>query len=392
MAETWQSRVPYFKTNTTRACEVSWFAPLCNDDYEFLGVPDSRLKSSFAHVASIVREADAAGFDNMLFPSSFQVGQDPLCFAAAMAHQTSRMNFLVAIRTGEVHPPMLARALATLDHMLCGRLTINIITSDLPGEVATPEVRHQRAREVIQILKGCWQEPSLTHRGSIYPEIHLPSTDAARMYQQAGGPLLYFGGLSPLAKDLCAEFCDVFLMWPEREEDLRAHIQDMSTRAAAFDRLIDFGLRIHLVVRETEAEARQAAAQLVSRLAPEAGEAIRARAQDAKSYGVGKQTELRLSADADGFAEDLLWTGIGRARSGCGAALVGTPDQILKKLERYIDMGIRAFIFSGYPHLDECRRVATHILPALERMSLAKHHGRVPFNTPETPLGAGLRR
>jgi alkanesulfonate monooxygenase len=384
--------LPLFKANATRACEVSWFAPLCNDDYEFLGVPDPQLKSSFEHVAAIVKAADAGGFNNMLFPSSFQVGQDPLCFAGAMAPQTHNMSFLVAIRTGEVHPPMLARALATLDHVLHGRLTINIITSDLPGETASPELRHQRAREVIQILKGCWQQDRLHHKSVVYPDLQLNSTDPAKMLQQNGGPLLYFGGLSPLAKDLCAEFCDVFLMWPEREEQLQEHIYDMSQRAAAYDRLLDFGLRIHLIVRDTEAQARAAADRLVSRLDAAQGEVIRSRAQDAGSYGVGKQTELRLSADAEGYAEDILWTGIGRARSGCGAALVGTPDQILSKIQRYVDMGIRAFIFSGYPHLDECHRVAQHILPRLQTMSLARFYGRVPEGMPATPLGAGSRR
>ena len=392
MTNSRQVDVPFFRAHQTRACEVSWFAPLCNDDYEFLGVPDLRLKSSFENVAAIVRAADEGGFDNMLFPSSFQVGQDPLCFAAAMAAQTKRINFLLAIRTGEVHPPMLARSLAAIDHQLQGRMTINIITSDLPGITESPELRHQRAKEVIQILQQCWRSEHIDFRGQVYPHVQLSSTDAAKMYQTGGGPLLYFGGLSPLARDLCAQFCDVFLMWPQREQELRETIQDMSSRAAACDRLIDFGLRIHLVVRDTEAEARAAAEKLVSRLDPVVGAEIRSRSVDAGSFGVGKQTELRMTADEDGYAEDILWTGIGRARSGCGAALVGTPDQVLAKLQTYIDLGIRAFIFSGYPHLEECQRVSQLILPRLQRMSLPVHYGRVPKGPPDTPLGAGPRR
>jgi alkanesulfonate monooxygenase len=382
----------FFRAASTRACEVSWFAPICNDDYEFLGVPSPELKSSFENVSRIVQAADRLGFNNMLFPSSFQVGQDTLCFAAAVSQLTKEMSFLVAVRTGEVHPPMLARALATLDHMLHGRLTVNIITSDLPGETLDPALRHERARETIQILKQCWQQDALHFEGQTFKTLDLPATDAAKMYQQNGGPLLYFGGLSPLAKELCAEYCDVFLMWPEVEASLEAHIADMSARAAKFDRVIDYGLRIHIVVRETESEARAAANRLVSRLDDVTGAQIRARAVDAQSYGVSKQAEMRSIADDEGYAEDILWTGIGRARSGCGCALVGTPDQIVAKLNRYLDMGIRAFIFSGYPHFDECERVAKWILPRLERMSLPKFYNRVPERMPPTPLGAGIRK
>ena len=65
---------------------------------------------------------------------------------------------------------------------------------------------------------------------------------------------------------------------------------------------------------------------------------------------MGAQAALRESAADDGYAEPNLWTGIGRARSGCGAAIVGDPDQVLAKLNDYRAMGIEAFILSGYPH------------------------------------------
>ena len=119
-------------------------------------------------------------------------------------------------------------------------------------------------------------------------------------------------------------------------------------------RNVDFGLRIHVIVRETEEEARRAAQKLMSKIDVEKGKEIRERALDAKSYGVSRQTEIRNMADLEGFVEDYLWTGIGKARSGCGGAIVGNPDQVLSKIRRYMNMGIRAFIFSGYPHLEEC--------------------------------------
>ena len=370
--------------------EVSWFAPLCSDDYEYLGVPDNTLKSTFQHTSNILLTADELGYRNILCPNSYQVGQDTITFAAGVAPQTENINLLVAVRCGELHPPMLARTIASLDHMLKGRLTVNIISSNMPGEQRESESRYQRSREVIEILKQAWTQDHIDYQGEFY-NIQLDWTDPVKPYQQNGGPLLYFGGYSPHGKDLCAEHCDVYLMWPDTEENLHGHMKDLEERAAAYDRKIDYGLRVHMVVRETEEEARTAARKLISKLDDEVGEAIRNRAQDAKSLGVSLQSKARDAADDEGYVEPHLWTGIGRARSGCGAALVGTPEQIIEKIERYKAMGIRSFIFSGYPHLDECKRFGQLVLPHLETISLPQEQGRQPDSIPATPLGIGAR-
>ena len=370
--------------------EVAWFAPICSDDYEFLGVPDNRLKSTFAHTSEILRTADELGYRNILCPSSYQVGQDTLTFASAVAPMTKRINLLTAVRCGELHPAMLARTIATLDHILQGRLTVNIISSDMPGEHASSEARYQRSREVIEILKQAWTQDAIRFKGEFY-DLELETTDPVKPYQQNGGPLLYFGGYSDPGKDLCAEHCDVYLMWPDSEDNLRGHMEDVSKRAAAYGRKVDFGLRIHMIVRETESEARAAAARLVSKLDDIYGAEIRNRAQDAKTLGVALQAQARERSDEEGYLEPHVWTGVGRARSGCGAALVGDPDQILAKIQRYIDMGMRGFIFSGYPHLDECRLFARYVLPQLKTISLPQEQGRIPAAAPATPLGVGER-
>ena len=371
--------------------EVAWFAPICSDDYEFLGVPENHLKSSFDHTSNILLTADKLGYRNILCPSSYQVGQDSLTFAAAVAPKTENINLLAAVRCGEIHPPMLARTIATLDHILQGRLTVNIISSDMPGETLDSKSRYQRSREVIEILKQAWTQDHIDFEGEFY-KLHLGTTDPVKPYQQNGGPLLYFGGYSPDGKDLCAEHCDVYLMWPDTEENLQGHMADLTERSARYGRKLDYGLRVHMIVRETEAEARTAADRLVSKLDDVFGAEIRNRAQDAKTLGVALQAEARERADSEGYVEPYLWTGIGRARSGCGAALVGDPDQILAKIRRYMDMGIRAFIFSGYPHLDECKLFAEYVLPHLETVSLPQALGRIPVEAPLTPLAAGDRR
>lgn len=372
--------------------EISWFAPICNGDDQFLGAHDMRYKSSWENASNILLTADRLGYRNILCPSSYQVGQDTLTFASAVAPLTQNINLLTAIRCGEVHPPMLGRALATLDHILKGRLTINIISSNLPGTELSSEARYQRSREVIEILKQAWTKDHIDFKGDFY-NISLPSAPM-KPYQQNGGPLLYFGGYSPAGVDLCAEHCDVYLMWPETETRLKELMTNMSEKAAAYGRTVDFGLRVHMIVRETEEEARTHARQLMKYIDvdKDKGTEIRARALDAKSYGVSRQGEMRELANEEGYAEPNLWTGIGRARSGCGGALVGNPQQIIEKIHRYMDMGIRSFIFSGYPHIDECKYFAQLVLPHLKTVSMPEVQGRIPTSYPDTPLAAGTRK
>ncbi len=372
------------------AAEVSWFSALCSDDYQFLGVPDGDLRSSWAHCSDIVREAEAQGFRNILCPSSYQVGQDTLSFVAGCAPITSKINLLAAVRCGEMQPIMLARTIATLDHMLEGRLTVNIISSDFPGEKAESNFRYQRSREVVEILKQAWTQDEINYEGEVYNFKGL-TTDPARPYQ-TGGPLLYFGGYSPAALELCGQHCDVYLMWPEKVEELEGRMKAVNAVAERYDRTLDYGLRVHMIVRDTEAEAREYADYIVSKLDDDKGKAIRERALDSTSLGVSHQAENRKIADDDGYIEPNMWTGVGRARSGCGAALVGSTDQILSKLEAYQKMGIRAFILSGYPHIEEARHFGSRVLPQLKTCSLPEEYGRVPASAPSTPLAAGVRR
>ncbi|MFY7858699.1 MAG: LLM class flavin-dependent oxidoreductase [Limnohabitans sp.] len=370
--------------------EVAWFAPLCSDDFQHLGVPESALRSSWANTSRIAKRADELGFRNILCPSSYQVGQDTLTFVAGMAPQIKHMNMLAAIRCGEVQPAMLARTVATLDHMMEGRLTLNVISSDFPGQQEDSAYRYRRSWEVVEILKQAWTQDEINYEGQIY-NIKGLSTDPVRPYQ-TGGPLLYFGGYSPDALALCGAHCDTYLMWPEPKEVLAQRMRDVHAQAEKHNRLLDYGLRVHMIVRDTEAEAREYARELVSKLDDDKGREIRQRALDAKSLGVSLQSANREIADAEGYIEPHLWTGVGRARSGCGAALVGSVDQVLSTIHDYMKMGIRAFIFSGYPHLQECEIFGTKVLPHLQTVSLAHAYGRVPAATPATPLGVGERR
>eukprot|EP01031_Cornospumella_fuschlensis_P024790 gene24790-29954_t len=372
-----------------QGAEVAWFAPLCSDDFRHLGVPEGDLRSSWANTSRIVERADQLGFRNILCPSSYQVGQDTLTFAAAVAHKTQRMNLLAAIRCGETHPAMLARTVATLDHILEGRLTLNVISSDFPGQQEDSAYRYRRSWEVVEILKQAWTQDEINYDGEIY-QLKGLSTDPVKPYQTNGGPLLYFGGYSPDALALCGAHCDTYLMWPEPKDVLAQRMRDVHAQAAKHGRLLDYGLRVHMIVRDTQAEAREYAAELVSQLDDEKGREIRRRALDAGSLGVSLQSANRDRADDEGYIEPHLWTGVGRARSGCGAALVGSVDQVLSEIEAYQKMGIRAFIFSGYPHLQECEIFGTKVLPQLKTVSSqmsSNHIGRITL-----PNGRSLSR
>jgi alkanesulfonate monooxygenase len=378
------------KSSNLNASEVSWFSALCSDDYQFLGVPDGKLRSSWEHCSKIVTVSEEQGFNNILCPSSYQVGQDTLSFVAGCAPITSDINLLAAVRCGEMQPIMLARTIATLDHMLKGRLTVNIISSDFPGQTEESTYRYQRSREVVEILKQAWTKNHINHKGKIYNFKNIDTSPVVPY--QTNGPLLYFGGYSPSALELCGEHCDVYLMWPEKKEDLADRMIAVNNVAQKYNRTLDYGLRVHVIVRDTEIEAKEYAEYITSKLDDEYGKMIRDRALDSTSLGVSHQSKNRELADKYGYIEQNLWTGVGRARSGCGAALVGSTDQVLSKINEYEKMGIRAFIFSGYPHIDEAKHFGSKVLPKLNTCSLPSVYGRVPNKTPSTPLGTGIRK
>lgn len=341
---------------------MAWFAALCDDDYEQLGVVDDALLSSPEHCGDIVRAADDAGFDAILMPSGYALGIDTVTFTASVAAATHRIRPIVAVRIGEVWLPTLARQLATLDRILDGRLIVNIISSEMPGEALEAGPRYQRTLEHMSGLRRLLDGERLEVDGDW---VRL-AVDPPRVTTLSGRcPPLYFGGLSEEAREVAAREADVYLMWPDTIERVAELVADMRSRASAHGRQIRFGYRVHVVVRPTEGEARAAADHLLAALDADTGERIRSRSLDSTSVGVRAQATLRDASDEDGYAEPNLWTGIGRARSGCGAALVGSPQQVAAKIDAYRDLGIDTFILSGYPHLDECRRFAELVLPRL---------------------------
>lgn len=346
--------------------EMAWFSALCDDDYEFLGVRDDQLVSSWEHCRNLVLTAERLGFDNVLLPSGYALGIDGTVFASAMSQLIS-MRMLLAVRCGELVVPQLARQLATLDEMTGGRLAINIISSDLPGEQMDSEPRYRRSTETMYALRELLAGRPVDFHGEFVDlQIEAPRVCSAN----PRNPLFYFGGLSPAARECAAAAADVFLMWPDTTAAVLEVKADMDARGASHGRSLRYGWRSHVIVRETEDEARAAAERLVSKLDDGIGEAIRRRSLDSTSAGVARQAALRDEADDDGYVERHLWTGVGRARSGAGAAIVGDPDQVLAKIRELTAAGIEAFILSGYPHAAECDLFGRYVLPHIDHARL----------------------
>lgn len=359
------------------AVEVSWFAALCDDDYEFLGVPDDDLQSSWSHCSQIVRRAETNGFDNVLLPSGYNLGIDATAFAAGIAVQTKQIRLLLALRLGELVVPQLARQIATLQQISDSRLLINAISSEMPGEQLSSEARYRRTTEYLYAL-GELLEGRALHLDGEFLRLNIEPPRIVK--QKLGCPPIYFGGLSEAARDCAAASADIYLMWPDTTAKVASVIFDLNLRAKQFGRSLGFGWRSHVIVRETEREAREAARRLLSRLDLATGDEIRARSLDATSTGVKRQSELRSSSDDEGYIEQNLWTGVGRARSGAGIAIVGDPDQVTNKIHELADAGVSTFILSGYPHLKECDLFARYVLPRINHGPLSLSHTPVALH------------
>jgi alkanesulfonate monooxygenase len=364
------SSLPLIRT-TDRVAEFSWFDNMSDGDTQFLGVHDPTRASTFPHCLDILKAAERNGFKAALLPTAYDNGLDPLAFALAAQPMTQSISTIVALRMGETYPTTLSRQIATLDKVSQGRFIINAISSDFPGQTTNARIRYGRTAEILDILIQGWEQDEIHHDGEFY-QVHLESSPAKCPFSKR--PLVYFGGISDEAKEVAARYADVYLMWPERIEMMRQTIEDVSARAARHGRVIDFGLRIHVIARETENEAKHYARHIISKLDEGRALEIRARHQDAASYGVVRQDELRKKADNEGYIEPLVWSSVGKVFSGCGSALVGSGEQIVEKLHSYMDIGFRAFIHSGFPLIEESDHFGKLVLPHLPNVSLREHY------------------
>jgi alkanesulfonate monooxygenase len=346
--------------------ELFWFLPT-HGDGRYLGSGDGARAVSLAYLRQIAQAADDLGYGGVLLPTGRSC-EDAWAVASAMVPLTRRLKFLVAIRPGIISPTASARITATLDRLSEGRLLINVVTGGDPAEAEGDGVfhAHDQRYQVTDEFLSIWRR-ALGGETVDFIGQHLRVRGARLIYPpvQRPHPPLYLGGSSAAAHDLAASHIDVYLSWGEPPAAVAEKIADVSRRAAALGRRLRFGIRLHVIVRETTEEAWAAAHNLISRLDDESIELAQRAFARFDSEG-----QRRMSALHGGRRDQLevspnLWAGVGLVRGGAGTALVGDPETVATRMREYAALGIDTFILSGYPHLEEAYRVAELLFPLL---------------------------
>ncbi len=348
------------------ATDVLWFLPT-HGDGRYLGTSIGARHVTLSYLSQIARAADELGYFGVLLPTGKSC-EDSWVIASAMVPLTERLRFLVAVRPGLSEPSMTARMAVTLDRLSGGRLLINVVAGGDPAELRGDgvwldhEARYEATDEYLTLWRALVAGETVTYHGK-----HMAVENGKLLYPpvQTPHPPLYFGGSSPAGQRVAAKHTDVYLTWGEPVEDVAQKIADMRALAAAEGRTVSFGIRLHVIVRETEAEAWRAADELIQHV----DDATIAKAQKAFSTfdSVGQQRMAKLHG---GRRDKLLiapnlWAGVGLVRGGAGTALVGDPAQVAARMREYMELGIDRFILSGYPHLEECYRFAELVFPLL---------------------------
>jgi alkanesulfonate monooxygenase len=367
---------------------ILWFLPT-HGDGRYLGTAHGARSVDLAYLRQIAQAADALGFHGVLLPTGRSC-EDAWIVAAAMVPVTERLRFLVAVRPGIISPTVSARMTSTLDRLSGGRVLLNVVTGGDPAESEGDGVflghdeRYAATTEFLAIYRRVLAGESVDHAGE-----HLRVRGAKLFYPpvQRPHPPLYLGGSSPAAHDVAASDADVYLTWGEPPDAVAAKIADVRTRAAKHGRTLRFGLRVHVIVRETRQAAWDAADDLIRHLDDAAISAAQQAFAHFESEGQrrmaalhgGRRDRLEVSPD--------LWAGVGLVRGGAGTALVGDPETVARRLREYADLGIDTFILSGYPHLEEAYRVHELLFPLLP---VARPESRAPEHNLTGPFGEML--
>ncbi|WP_338468765.1 FMNH2-dependent alkanesulfonate monooxygenase [Azotobacter vinelandii] len=356
---------------------VFWFLPTHGDGH-YLGTAEGARAVDHAYLQQIAQAADRLGFGGVLIPTGRSC-EDSWLVAASLIPVTRRLKFLVALRPGIISPTVAARQAATLDRLSGGRALFNLVTGGDPEELAGEGLhlshaeRYEAATEFTRIWRGVLSGETVDLQGK-----HIQVEGARLLFPplQQPHPPLYFGGSSEAAHELAAEQVDLYLTWGEPPAAVAKKIADVRARAARHGRTVRFGIRLHVIVRETTEEAWEAADRLIGHLDDET--IAKAQASLARFDSVGQQ---RMAALHGGSKENLevspnLWAGVGLVRGGAGTALVGDGPTVAARMKEYAALGIDTFVLSGYPHLEESYRVAELLFPHLDLARPAGVEGR----------------
>ncbi len=350
--------------------DVFWFLPT-HGDSRYLGTATGARSVDAAYLKQVAVAADTLGYDGVLLPTGRSC-EDAWIVASSLIDATRRLKFLVAVRPGLSTPGLAVRMATTFDRLSEGRLLVNVVTGGDQGELEADGLfaDHAKRYEISDEFFRVWRASMAGEGGAAgfdFEGRHIQVKGAKTLYPpvQEGGPPLYFGGSSEPAHELAAEQMDVYLTWGEPPAAVKEKLDDIRRRAARHGRTLRFGIRLHVIVRETNEAAWRAADELIQHLDDEV--IAKAQAAFAKMDSVGQQ---RMAALHGGRRDRLevspnLWAGVGLVRGGAGTALVGDPETVAARMREYADLGIETFILSGYPHLEESYRFAELVFPLL---------------------------
>jgi len=364
--------------------QIFWFLPT-HGDSRYLGSSEGSRQVDLAYLQQIAGAADNLGYEGVLIPTGRSC-EDPWVIASSLIGATKKLKFLVAVRPGLHQPSLAARMAATFDRLSGGRLLVNLVTGGDQAELEGDGVyldhasRYEQSAEFIRI----WREIiARSHDGEAfdYEGRHLSVKGAKLLYPPAQKPYppVWFGGSSAPAHELAAEQVDAYLTWGEPPADVAKKIADVRARAERRGRKVEFGIRLHVIVRETEDAAWKAAEELISRVDDET--VVRAQAVFARMDSEGQRRMAALHAGgakrsrADLEISPNLWAGVGLVRGGAGTALVGDAKTVAARIEEYAALGLDKFILSGYPHLEEAYRFAELVFPLLSRKAKSQLAG-----------------
>lgn len=364
--------------------KIFWFIPT-HGDSRYLGTTFGARPLTHDYIKQIAIATDSLGYEGVLIPTGRSC-EDPWVIASSLIPVTRRLKFLVAVRPGLHQPALAARMAATFDRLSDGRLLINLVTGGDQAELEGDGVfldhatRYEESAEFIRI----WREIlTRSHTGESldFEGKHLKVKGAKLLYPpvQKPYPPVYFGGSSAAAHELAGEQVDAYLTWGEPPAEVARKITDVREKAAKHGRTVRFGIRLHVIVRETDEQAWDAADALISHLTDETIAKAQAALGRMDSEGQRRMRELHgggtKRSRADLEISPNLWAGVGLVRGGAGTALVGDPQTVAQRIQEYADLGIENFVLSGYPHLEEAHRFAELVFPLLPVATQQKLQG-----------------